>query len=209
MKIELISVSALSSEEVLLTFSISSPDGNREKRKLLIFVEQYLSLGLRKGALIDEQTFDIIEGMSKKCRAIRKGSDLLSYSASSKARLVQRLQNKGIDRDSAKSAAMQLESLGLINEDADVERAVNVYLKKLYGKNRIYKELCAKGYEREIILRELSGIDDETLVQNCATLLKRKYKTIPCDPQEQKKMIAALLRYGYTFAQIKVAMKNE
>lgn len=209
MKIELISVSALSSEEVLLTFLISSADEKKEKRKLMLFVEQYISLSLCKGTIIDEKTFDIIEDMSKKCVAIRKGNDLLAYSASSKVRLAQRLRNKGIDKENAEDAAKYLEKLGLIDEGADIERATQVYLKKLYGKNRIYKELCAKGYERDLVSQELLGIDDEIFVQNCASFIRKKYKEVPKEPQEQKKMIASLLRYGYTFAQIKMALNRK
>ena len=208
MKIELLSASAVSNEEVMLTFAISSPDGKREKRKLLLFAEQYVSLGLSKGEIMDEKTFDCIEEMSKKCRALRKGSDLLSYSASSKVRLAQRLRNKGVDRENAQEAAAQLERLGLINEEADVERAIQIYLKKLYGKNRIYKELCAKGYEREIIVSELSLVDDEVFAENCIALVRKKYKNLPKDPAEQKKTVASLVRYGYTLAQIKNAINK-
>lgn len=209
MDIKIISVNAMSEgAEILLTVAIS--DGGRvEKRRLLIFTEQYLELGLSKGALIDEESFDRLEKMSKQCKAIKKGSDLLSYSASSERRLAQRLKSKGFDKESAEFAASKLKTMGAINEKIDVERALNVYLKKLWGKKRIYKELCAKGYEREYIISALDEVDGEVFEENCALLLKKKYKILPSDPAEQKKIIAALIRYGYSFSEIKKAMQTK
>lgn len=208
MKIEIIAVSAMSEgEEILLTLRISDENGNAEKRKLLLFTKQYIELGVHKGSVIDEELFDRIEELSRQCRAIRKGSDLLSYSASSKVRLASRLRSKGIDRESAESAAKHLESLGLINEELDVERAVQSYLRKLWGKKRIYRELLAKGYEREYIARELEKLDEEQMIENCVALFRKKHRVFPDDPETQKKIVASLVRYGYTFSEIKQALQ--
>lgn len=207
MKIEIISVSALSEgAEMLLTVRIDNGEGRTEKRKFIIFTEQYLELGMHKGSVLNEEEFDCLEQMSKKCVAIRKGSELLSYSSSSRVRLSQRLRKKGIDRESAEFAAEHLEGLGMINEEADVEGAVRSYLKKLYGKKRIYRELCAKGYDRDIISCELECIEEEVLVENCVSLIKKKHKSFPDDPETQKKIIASLVRYGYSFNEIKRAL---
>ena len=208
MRAEIVSVTALSEgAEILLTVRLSDGEGRQEKRKFLLFLEQYTELGLCRGAELDEETFERVEEYSRRCVAMRKGSELLSYSASSRVRLAHRLRQKGIDRESAQYAAEQLESLGLIDEDADVERAVASYLKKLYGKKRIYRELCAKGYDRDVISRELSAIDENTLVENCVALFRRKHKIFPPEPEDQKKIIASLVRYGYGFAEIKRALE--
>ena len=209
MKIEVVSVSALSEgAEMLITVAMSDGEGRVEKRKLLLFTEQYLELGIRKGSVLNEEIFDKIEEFSKACKAIRKGSNLLSYSSSSKVRLARRLRSKGIDKDSAESAAEHLEKIGLINEELDVERQVASCLKKLWGKKRIYRELCAKGYSSDIVGENISFIDEETIVQNCTTLIKKKYRVIPNEPSERKKVVASLVRYGYTFSEIKEAFRR-
>ncbi len=210
MDIKIVSVNALSEgAEILLTISLSCGEGRVEKRRLLVFTEQYLELGLSKGMILDEVTFDKLEENSRRCKAMKKGSDLLSYSASSERRLVQRLKSKGIDKESAEFAASKLKEMGAINEELDVERAVNTCLKKLWGKKRIYRELCAKGYEREYISSALDEVDDDVFAQNCKTLFKKKYKSLPTDSAEQKKIVAALMRYGYSFSQIKYAMQTK
>lgn len=192
---------------MLVTVLISSDEGRTEKRKLLLFTEQYLELGIRKGSVLDEVAFDKLEELSKKCVAVRKGADLLSYSASSKTRLAQRLRAKGIDKESATSAAEHLEKIGLIDEEVDVERQVSSCLKKLWGRRRIYRELCAKGYDRSIVEAEVSKLDEELMVENCVALLAKKHKTIPDDPEVRKKIVASLVRYGYTFSEIKEAFR--
>lgn len=208
MKIEVISVSAVSEgAEMIISVSISDGEGRAERRKFLLFTEQYLELGIHKGSVIGEETFDKIEGLSKSCRAIRKGADLLSYSASSKMRLAQRLRAKGIDKENAVGAAEHLEKIGLINEELDIERQVDSCLKKLWGKRRIFRELCAKGYDRSLVESEINKIDDEILVQNCVECFKRKHKILPDDPEVRKKIVASLVRYGYTFSEIKEAFR--
>jgi regulatory protein len=203
MKIKITSVSALSEgAEVILTLSIDGGEGRVEKRKLLIFTEQYLELGLKKGDEIDETCFDELERMSRTCRAIKKGRDLLSYSASSKVRLASRLRAKGIDPESAKEASERLSRIGAINEKSDVEILVQKCLKKLWGRRRIVSDLCSKGYPRDIVISEVAEISEDEIISNCAILIKKKYGKVSSDPEERKKMIASLVRYGYTFSEI-------
>lgn len=192
---------------MLLTVLLSGDDGKREKRKLLLFTEQYLELGIHKGSVLDEEGFDELEGLSRVCMAMRKGSDLLSYSSSSRVRLAQRLRSKGIDKESTSLAADRLAEIGAINEELDVERLVASSLKKLWGKKRIYRELCTKGYDRELVSDELSKVDDDTWVQNCIALFRKKHRAFTKDPQVQQKIIASLVRYGYSFSEIKQALQ--
>lgn len=192
---------------MLLTLRISDEAGNKENRKMLIFTNQYFDMGLRKGAILSEEIFDELERCSKECLAIRKGSDLLSYSSSSRKRLVQRLRSKGIDRESAESAALRLQEIGAINEELDAYSQVESCLRKLWGKKRIYSDLVAKGYEREHIENALADITKEQMVENCARLLQKKHKTIPSDSDVRKKIAGSLARYGYTFDEIRQAFE--
>ena len=192
---------------MLLTLQLSDDDGHKERRKLLIFTNQYLELGLKKGIILDQDAFDEIERSSKECLAIRKGTELLSYSSSSRKRLVQRLRNKGIDRENAENAASHLAEIGAINEGADVEHQVDLCLRKLWGKKRIYSELVSKGYGREYIESALENITKEQMIENCVLLIKKKHKIIPEESDVRKKIAGSLVRYGYTFDEIKRALE--
>lgn len=192
---------------MLLTLQISDDAGNKERRKLLIFTNQYLELGLRKGMILDEDTFDALEKCSRECLAIRKGSDLLAYSSSSRKRLIDRLKNKGIDRETAESAASRLAKIGAINEDLNAEHEVSSCLRKLWGKKRIYQELLAKGYEKEHIANAIEDISKDQMIENCVALFRKKHKMLPDDPNVRKKIVGSLVRYGYTFDEIKRAFE--
>lgn len=206
MTIEIISVSALGEgTEMLLTLRISDGQGNAEKRRLMIFTEQYMELGLHRGALIDGDTFDKIEEQARLCRAMRKGSELLSYSASSRKRLTSRLISRGFDRESASIASDKLCELGAIDEKRDAERVVSSCLKKLWGKRRIYNELCAKGYPPSLASSVLEELSQELMTENCAHLIAKKYGELPSEPSERKKAVASLARYGYSYSEIKSA----
>lgn len=208
MKIEIISVSAMSEgAEMLLTIALSDDNGHQEKRKFLIFTNQYFELGLKKGAILSGDEFDQLEDCAKECIAIRKGIDLLSYSSSSKKRLVQRLKNKGIEQENAENAVSHLEKIGAINEEIDVEFQVESCIRKLWGKKRIYRELLGKGYEREHILNALEYVTKEQMIENCVKLLRKKHKVIPEDSTVRQKIVASLVRYGYTFDEIKRAFE--
>ena len=192
---------------MLLTLQISDDADNKERRKLLIFTNQYLELGLRKGMILDEDTFDALEKCSRECLAIRKGSDLLAYSSSSRKRLIDRLKNKGIDRETAESAASHLAKIGAINEDLNAEHEVSSCLRKLWGKKRIYQELLAKGYEKEHIANAIEDISKDQMIENCVALFRKKHKMLPDDPNVRKKIVGSLVRYGYTFDEIKRAFE--
>lgn len=192
---------------MLLTLQISDDADNKERRKLLIFTNQYLELGLRKGMILDEDTFDALEKCSRECLAIRKGSDLLAYSSSSRKRLIDRLKNKGIDRETAESAASHLAKIGAINEDLNAEHEVSSCLRKLWGKKRIYQELLAKRYEKEHIANAIEDISKDQMIENCVALFRKKHKMLPDDPNVRKKIVGSLVRYGYTFDEIKRAFE--
>lgn len=208
MKIEISDVNAVADgAQVLLTVTISDGE-HREKRKLLIFTEQYLSLGLSWGAVIDEETLDTLISASKLCRAMKKGCDLLSYSPSSRTRLKSRLISKGIDRESAEEAAERLAQIGAIDEQKDASRAVRSCLKKLWGRKRIINELYSKGYPQDVITDALSELEDDVWLNGCVAFLRKKGASNALgDPQEIKKLIACASRYGYSYSEIKQALE--
>lgn len=208
MRIEVISVSSLAEgAEILLTVKlIDEESGNYEKKKLSLFTEKYLELGLRRGSVIDVNTFDELERISEACRAIKKGSDLLSYAASSKKQLAQKLKRRGFDGARAEEAVDYLESAGMIDERENVRAAVSLSLKKLWGRKRIYCELIKKGYDRSCVSEEVDIIDFEEFVENCKRLIAKRVNDIPSDPVELKKLINFLARYGYSFSEIKAAL---
>ena len=192
--------------EVVLLFRIESGEHSEQKR-LIISTEQYGEIKPKRGEVTPEE-FDKLEAAAKLYGAIRRGEGILSYSANSARRLTQKLSQKGYDRETAERAAEILREKGFIDEKKDAEREVERCVRKLWGAARIRTHLWSKGFDKEV-LSELDGMLSEVdFSENCAELIRKKYRTPPTDPAERRRMIAALARYGYSIGEIKETLSK-
>lgn len=205
MKIEICGVRAKEDgAEMLVTVKISNGE-NAEMKKILLPIGYYAELGLFKGKLLQEETFDDIEARSKKYLAVKKGTELLSFGMSSKKKLSYKLRMKGFDREDADAAAEYLASKNVIDEESDAEKLVSEYIRKLWGRKRIYSELLNKGYGKDTASAAVRLVSDEIFAENCILMIKKRCGNVPDDPIEKKRLINSLLRYGYSFSEINSA----
>lgn len=179
---------------------------HQEQKSLVITTEQYCELNLTKGP-ISEETYERIEEAAELCRALRSGESLLSYGANSVQALTRKLVGKGYSREVAAQAAQRLEGYGLIDEARDMEREVEKCLRKLWGSKRISAHLWSKGYAQETMQGLSELLEDIDFAENCAALIKKHYGEVPTDPDEHRRMIASLSRYGYSIGEIREAMR--
>ena len=139
------------------------------------------------------------------CSALRSGEHLLSYGANSAQMLTRKLMQRGFSKEVASLAVERLCAMGLINERQDLRREVEKCLRKLWGAKRISAHLWSRGFDQEVI-RELPALLEEVdFPANCATYIRKHYGEVPDAPNEKKKMVAALCRYGYTLQEIRQA----
>ena len=75
--------------------------------------------------------------------------------------------------------------------------------RKLYGKNRIRKELFAKGFEEAVIRSALEALDID-FAELCARRIA-SMGGLPCFEERaaKQKAIAALMRYGFSYDDIR------
>ena len=177
---------------------------HREQKSLPITTEQYCELKLSVGE-ISEELYDRLEEASVLCSALRSGEHLLSYGANSAQMLTRKLMQRGFSKEVASLAVERLCTMGLINERQDLRREVEKCLRKLWGAKRISAHLWSRGFDQEVI-RELPALLEEVdFPANCATYIRKHYGEVPDAPNEKKKMVAALCRYGYTLQEIRLA----
>lgn len=177
---------------------------HREQKNLPITTEQYCELKLSVGE-ISEELYDRLEEASVLCSALRSGEHLLSYGANSAQMLTRKLMQRGFSKEVASLAVERLCTVGLINERQDLRREVEKCLRKLWGAKRISAHLWSRGFDQEVI-RELPALLEEVdFPANCATYIRKHYGEVPDAPNEKKKMVAALCRYGYTLQEIRLA----
>ncbi len=195
-------------EEICVTFEISGENESQKQREsFLISARQYLVLCPQRGEC-DTDMYDAISRASEVFAALKRGTAILSCGACSEKALCTKLRAKGFEREVAESAVSELLSLGLINANSDAYREAQRQAAKLWGERRITSELYAKGYSQEAISAAMSALEDGGIdyAENCRALIKKRYKDVPADSVQRQKMIAALIRYGYSMSQIKEAL---
>lgn len=206
MEIYISSISSGGDCEVVVTVE-QRANSKRNIERFLLPISAYSELALTVGAS-DEATYELLERESHIYGAYKHSLYMLSFGAKSKRMLFRKLVIKGFDPEISRVAIARVEANGMLDENASALREAEKCLEKLWGERRIRAHLIDKGYAEEAIENaffsiEDSGVDFDIL---CAELIEKKYRQIPKDKKEMQKLVAALERYGYPFAQIKRAI---
>ena len=176
--------------------------------EMLVSNEQYERFDIEEGEMIDDKRFLAIREEMLFDNARRAAFSILSCGENNKKALVTKLQARGYSYELCKNVAIYMEHRGYIDEKKQIGLLCDGYLKKKYGKIKIINELVTKGYLREDVMeyvqKELSKID---FASNCAYIIENKFMPLPSVSSEDfKKMMGALMRYGYSFGEIKGAL---
>ncbi len=166
----------------------------------------FASLYLKDGQEMSEGEYAELEEAVNLRRAYNCAVSLLSRRDHSENELLRKLKEKGYSKGS-REAVEKLKAGGYIDD----ERFCRIYAAELvrlkgFGKKRVEQELYRKGIERDIISDALEEIsfDSDTL----SDIIKRKYLHKMIDEKGTQKTINALLRLGYTYGEIRDALKN-
>ncbi len=165
----------------------------------------FLSMGIYNGKEVDSAELnEIIETVNIR-RAYNYAVSLLSRRDHSEKELMTKLTQKGYSQGSEEAIA-KLRDSGYVSD----ERFTRLYVRELqnfkkYGKRRIEQELFRKGIDREIIRSVLDETDfDES---DLVSLIERKYGRYLSDEKGVAKTINGLLRMGYSYGEIRDALK--
>ena len=140
-------------------------------------------------------------------RAKSKALYLLEFRDYSRRDLEKRLR-KDFDEPSACAAVDYMEEIGAINDARYAENMIrHLVQQKHYGRRRILQELSLKGIDRDIAEDSLEGFElDETA--EIIELLKGKFARDLGDPKGINRTIASLTRYGYSYGDIRDALRE-
>ena len=187
------------------TFYIASSGNTRFE--MLVSEEQYERFYIDEGDIIDDEYFLKIREEMLFDNARRHAFAILASGENNKRSLVSKLHKKGFSYDLCDKIALYMENRGYINEKKQIGLLCDTFLKKKFGKIKIINELVTRGYKREEVSEfaktELENVD---FAGNCAYIIEHKYVPFPSDKEELRKMMGALMRYGYTVSDIKEAI---
>lgn len=163
------------------------------------------SLGYCENYEIESEELACLERAVSSRRAFNKACDLLSLRDHSEKELILKLRQKGYG-EAAYEAVEKLKEYGYIDDERFAKTyAAELMRIKKFGKRRIEEELYKKGVRRDIIFETLEGLvfEQSELVE----LIKRKYERFLNDEKGVRKTVNALLRKGYSYGEIKDALK--
>ena len=178
--------------------------------EMLVSEEQYARFDIKEGDRIDDAHFLKIREEMIFDNARRHAFAILSYGENNKRSLIQKLRQKGYALEVCENIALYMEHRGYIDEKKQIGLLCDTFLRKKFGKLKIKNELIVKGYAREDVEEYVSRhLADVNFAENCAYIIENKFLPLPAVSSEDfKKMMGALMRYGYSFAEIKAALTS-
>lgn len=161
---------------------------------------------------VSPELYDLISEGAKRTAALRSGAAVLSMGDKSKRELIKKLVMRGTKREYAEYAADFLEKKGYLNEADQAERAARSLVRgKHYGKRRVASYLASHGYPPEAVSAAVCSVDDEEYRLALSYNIKKKFMFIlgpECSADQRKKAVAALMRLGFSYDEIKNSLKK-
>lgn len=195
-------------ETVTVVLAIPDPAGGKPRRvSFCLLVEQYANLVVKEGEITPEGAEALLDA-GRLCGAIRRGISMLGYGDQSARRLAYKLTAKGVDRDTAERAVAYLTEKGYIHEDSTATLRAEQGIRKGWGARRICEDLGAHGFTREAVEEAMEAISQTDWEALCASVIRKKYRTIPEERGERQKLMAAMMRLGYSADTVKEALRR-
>ena len=155
----------------------------------------------------EEELTELLDSVSFR-RAYNKGLDYLSRRPYGTKELIKKLCEKGHEKEASQKACERLLELGLLN-DEEYARILSDDLinRKNYGIKRVKQELAYRGISREIIENTVDSLDNDT-ENRIILVIKKKYFNKLDDEKGRKRAIDGLMRLGFSYSDIKSALKQ-
>ena len=187
----------LSAESVAVGFE----SGDTVKTTLGTVADMRLYVGME----LDEAAFEELKRSSSKAVARDRALEILSRRQYSARELKDKLTAKGLDADEAAECVGWLEERGYINDAEYARSIVRHYAAKGCGPARIRAELGRRGVGRELWDEALDEMPEGS--DKLDEFISRRLSD-PNDRESVRKVGAALFRRGYSWDEIKAALRR-
>ncbi len=161
---------------------------------------------IKEGLELSESKLEALVLRSNIKRAKSRAMWYLSRSGCSKKTLIDKLL-RAFPKEAAIAAANRMEELGYIDDEAYARtRLPRIMEEKKVSLKLASRMLIMEGIDREIV----ESIAAEVEYEPCETILnliERKYKNKLLDEKGVKNTIAALIRKGYSYGEVKKALQ--
>ena len=193
-------VSALkktSSDRILVEF-----EGGESLRSTLAAVtDARLYVGMELG----EEEYAELRRSSSRGLERQKALELLSRRPHSRKELKDKLLRRGVSEEDAEDCVAWLAERGFLDDEEYAGAVARHYAAKGYGAGRVRSELQRRGIDRELAADTLSDLPDNA--GKIDAFLARRLDD-PHDREAVRKVSAALFRRGFSWEEIRAALRR-
>ncbi|MBR0041143.1 MAG: regulatory protein RecX [Oscillospiraceae bacterium] len=157
------------------------------------------------GMELSDEAFEELKRASSKALDRQKALELLSRRPYSRKELRDKLLLRGIDEQSADECVAWLAERGFLDDGEYAGAVARHYSAKGYGAGRVKSELRRRGIERDQADETLAALPDNT--EKLDVFISRRLKD-PNDRDSVRKISAALFRRGYSWEEIRAALRR-
>jgi len=160
---------------------------------------------------VTEELYDALHMYAEQTSALREGARILSSGDRSAKEIMRKLSAKGFSRDSAEYAVKFLADKGYLSEENACLRIAEAAVRsRHYGKHRILEYLLSHGYDSSAAKNAAESIPDEDYAAALAYQMEKKYpNAAEMTRPEQQKMIAAMMRQGFSAGEVLAYVKEK
>ena len=157
------------------------------------------------GMELDEDAFEEFKRSSLKTLDRQKALELLSRRSCSRRELKDKLLRRGVDEQRAEDCVEWLAERGFLDDGEYAGAVARHYSSKGYGAGRVKSELRRRGIERELADETLAELPENT--DKLDAFIARRLGD-PSDRDSVRKVSAALFRRGYSWEEIRAALRR-
>lgn len=170
-----------------------------------------LARPVRELDCVDEELYDALHLSAEKTAALREAARILSSGDKSEREIRRKLTQKGFSAEACDHAVRFLTAKGyLCEEDACMRIAQAAVRSKHHGKRRIVEYLCAHGYGSSAAKAAAESVPAEDYRDALAYQMEKKYPDGDAlTGSERQKMIAAMMRQGFSAGEITEYLKEK
>ena len=177
-------------------------DGGETLRSTL---EAVTDARLYVGMELDEEAFEELKRSSSKALDRQKALEMLSRRPYSRRELKDKLLRRGTDEQSVDECIAWLDEHGFLDDGEYAGAVARHYSAKGYGAGRVKSELRRRGIERELADETLAELPENT--EKIDAYIARRLSD-PKDRDSVRKIGAALFRRGYSWEEIRAALRR-
>ncbi len=175
-------------------------------REFLLNADTVAAAGIKEKSVLSEGEMERLCLLSDCDRAKSRALWYLSRTDHSRRALYEKLC-RSFSPEAAEYAVSRMEELELIDDYRYAKRLAEYLCAANVSKNEIERKLFVKGVPRDISREVIDTLSPDTAGQ-IAELLRTKYKNRLETEDGIKKVYAALIRKGFSWSDVKAALKD-